>query len=143
MIYAYNLYHITQNFGGVGIARKLAEKTLAVGRGKAHSILELQDFPTFWQIKLWQIGNEPSKFSPTKVLCYTVTAGPISSVLMHVNKHKESKINNFGKSFAQIKFTHVVKFNNTVHGRSLLSTICVLAMRILLPSLLRAPGIQR
>ena len=30
-----------ENFGGVGTTRKLAEKTLAVGRGKAHSIFEL------------------------------------------------------------------------------------------------------
>ena len=37
------------------------------------------------------------------------------------------------------------KFNNTVYGRSLPSTIHdhVLAMRILLPSLLYAPGMQR
>ena len=34
-------YRIAQNFGGIGTARKLAEKTLAVGRGKAHSLLEL------------------------------------------------------------------------------------------------------
>ena len=30
-----------KTLGGVGTARKLAEKTLAVGRGKAHSIFEL------------------------------------------------------------------------------------------------------
>ena len=35
------------------------------------------------------------------------------------------------------------KFNNTVCGRSLPSTIHVLAMRILLPSLLYAPGMQK
>ena len=35
------------------------------------------------------------------------------------------------------------KFNNTVCGRSLPFTIHVLAMRILLPSLLDAPGMQR
>ena len=30
-----------ENFGGIGTARKLVKKTLAVGRGKAHSLLEL------------------------------------------------------------------------------------------------------
>ena len=30
-----------KNFGGIGTARKLAEKTLVVGRGKAHSLLAL------------------------------------------------------------------------------------------------------
>ena len=30
-----------ENFGGIGTARKLAEETLAVGRGKVHSLLEL------------------------------------------------------------------------------------------------------
>ena len=39
------MYRIAQtlageNFGRVGTARKLAEKTSAVDRGKAHSILE-------------------------------------------------------------------------------------------------------
>ena len=34
-------YRIAQNFGRIGTARKLAEKTLVVGRGKVHSILEL------------------------------------------------------------------------------------------------------
>ena len=71
-----NKYRIAQNFGGIGTASKLAEKTLAVGRCKAHSILELMRPHNFWQIKLWLIGNElPDlpKFSPTKVLCYMVT----------------------------------------------------------------------
>ena len=34
-----------------------------------------RDLTTFWRIKLWRIGNEPPnppKFSPAKVLCYTV-----------------------------------------------------------------------
>ena len=35
------------------------------------------------------------------------------------------------------------EFNNTVCGRSLPSTIHVLAMKILLPSLLYAPGMQK
>ena len=35
------------------------------------------------------------------------------------------------------------ELNNTVCGKSLLSTIHVLAMRILLPSLLCAPGMQK
>ena len=34
-------YRIAQNFSGIGTARKLVEKMLAFGRGKAHSILEL------------------------------------------------------------------------------------------------------
>ena len=39
---AYYATHVCScNFGGVGTARILAEKTLAVGRGKAHSIFEL------------------------------------------------------------------------------------------------------
>ena len=47
MIYCLN-YHTVQhktlvgeNFGRVGNARKLAEKTLAVGRGKVHLIFKL------------------------------------------------------------------------------------------------------
>ena len=34
-----------------------------------------QDLTAFWQIKLWRIGNKlpnPPKFSPAKVLCYTI-----------------------------------------------------------------------
>ena len=34
------IYRIAQNFGRIGTARKLVEKTLAAGKGKAHSILE-------------------------------------------------------------------------------------------------------
>ena len=33
--------------GGVGTARKLVEKTLALGRGKAHSILEFTRLHNF------------------------------------------------------------------------------------------------
>ena len=33
-------YRIAQNLGEIGTARKLVQKTLAIGRGKAHSILE-------------------------------------------------------------------------------------------------------
>jgi len=63
-----------ENFGGVGTARKLMEKTLAVD--KTHSLFSL-DLTTFWRIKLWRIGNEPPnlpKFSSAKVLCYTVNS---------------------------------------------------------------------
>jgi len=61
-----------ENFDGVGTARKLTEKTWAVD--KTHSLFSL-DLTTFWWIKLWRIGNElpnPPKFSPAKVLHYTV-----------------------------------------------------------------------
>ena len=40
------------NFGGVGTARTLAKKTLAFGRGKAHSTFELtrpDNFLVDWQ----------------------------------------------------------------------------------------------
>jgi len=49
--YFYN-YHIAQNFGRFGTARKLAEKTL-----------------TDWQ---WTTKST-TKFSPAKVLCYMVS----------------------------------------------------------------------
>ena len=42
--YSSTVWHNTlagENFGGVGAKRILAEKALAVGRGKAHSIFEL------------------------------------------------------------------------------------------------------
>ena len=48
------IYHITQIFGRIGTARKLVEKTLAVGRGKAHSIVELTRSHNFLAN-----GNEP------------------------------------------------------------------------------------
>ena len=47
-------YRIAQNFGGVGTARKLAEKTLVVGRGKAHLILELMDLIADKTLADWQ-----------------------------------------------------------------------------------------
>ena len=53
----------------VETARILAEKTLAVGRGKAHSIFELTRPGNFLADKLWRIGNEPPnppKFLPPK-----------------------------------------------------------------------------
>jgi len=50
---------VGENFGGVETARKLMEKTLAVD--KMHSLFSL-DLTTFWQIKLWWIGNELPKF---------------------------------------------------------------------------------
>ena len=65
-------YRIAQNFGRVATARKLAEKTLAVGRGKAHELMRPHGFR---RIKLWWIGNglpNPPKFFPAKVWCYTV-----------------------------------------------------------------------
>ena len=40
-------YRIAQNFGGVGTARKLVEKTLAIGGSKAHSIFELMRHHNF------------------------------------------------------------------------------------------------
>jgi len=63
---------VGENFGRVGTARKLTEKTLAVD--KKRSLFSL-DLTTFWRIKLWWIGKEPPnppKFSPAKVLCYMV-----------------------------------------------------------------------
>ena len=79
-------YCIAQNFGGKnfgrnGTARKLVEKTLQVGKGKADSILELKNLTTFWQIKLCRISNKlPNlpKFSPAKFLYYTVFKGKMS-----------------------------------------------------------------
>ena len=52
------MYRIAQeNLGGIGTARKLAEKTLGVGRGKAHSILKLtrpQNFLADKSLADWQ-----------------------------------------------------------------------------------------
>ena len=42
LIYSSGIDTVEENFGGVETARKLAEKTLAVGKGKAHSILEFR-----------------------------------------------------------------------------------------------------
>ena len=46
-----------------------------LAEAKPIQYLSSQDLTMFWLIKLWQIGNEspnPPKFSPVKVLCYTV-----------------------------------------------------------------------
>ena len=47
--------------------------------------------------------------------------------MIHIQKDKEPEINAFGETFAQIEFTQVwltdTKFNNTVYGRILPSTI--------------------
>ena len=50
-------------------------RKLWFAEAKPIQYLSSQDLTTFWQIKLWQIGNElpnQPKFSPAKVLCYTV-----------------------------------------------------------------------
>ena len=64
------LYYIAQNFGRVATARKLAEKILAIGRGKAHSLLELTRPHHFLVDKTladWQLTAKSAK-----VLCYMV-----------------------------------------------------------------------
>ena len=50
-------------------------KPWRLAEAKPIQYLSSQDLTTFWQIKLWWIGNElpnPLKLSPAKVLCYMV-----------------------------------------------------------------------
>ena len=75
------LYRIAQNFGGIKFWRSWSCKNIGgenFGGWQSQSPFTIRAHEIsqrFWQIKLWQIGNEPPnppKFSPAKVLCYTV-----------------------------------------------------------------------
>ena len=77
-------YRIAQNFGGRKTFAELElqenwwRKLWWLAEAKSIQYLSSRDLTTFWQIKLWRIGNgppNPPKFSPAKVLCCTVVLG--------------------------------------------------------------------